>query len=54
MLKAQGMANTLSLAVKKPCTNGNCMILDINAGLEYANGTEVPNNVHGVSHIFYM
>jgi hypothetical protein len=34
--------------VKKPCEKGNCMILNIGAGLEYANGTEIPNNESGV------
>jgi hypothetical protein len=47
MLQQQGMTNTLSVGAKKPCEK-ECMILDINANLEYADGSTVPTNSTGV------
>jgi len=46
MLQQQGMTNTLSIGAKKPCGK-DCMILDINANLEYADGKAVPSTPDG-------
>jgi len=46
MLNQKGMTNTLKIGAAKPCGK-DCMILAINAGLEYGDGTKVPNNPSG-------
>jgi hypothetical protein len=48
MLQQTGMANTIKIGARKPCQK-ECMILDINANLEYFDGTTVPNTPGGVS-----
>jgi hypothetical protein len=50
MLQQQGMANTIKFGARKPCQK-ECMILDINANLEYADGSPVPNTPDGVGDI---
>jgi hypothetical protein len=48
MLNVQGMTNTLKIGAKKPCGK-ECMILSINADLEYEDGKKVPKTAAGVS-----
>lgn len=48
MLNVQGMTNTLKIGAKKPCGK-ECMILAINADLEYEDGKKVPKTAEGVS-----
>jgi hypothetical protein len=46
MLGVSGMTNTIELNSQKPCDE-DCILLSMQAGLEFGNGTQVPNNESG-------
>jgi hypothetical protein len=46
-LNERGMGNTLKLGAVKPC-DGECTLLSLSAGMEYADGT-LAENANGVS-----